>query len=1130
MEEEIRKKRFLDCRVRFMEEVNPKEFIEQLTCLTKSLEEEVHCWQDREGARHAAFRLAMELVKKDNWYADVIRALRKANKNGLADAIEGKQDKPIGGASRSGPRPDGGRDDGMDGAWNAEESGISDGTVSSITEEREHFTETSRTREQAVKEWLEYLETKQHDDGIYQQVLQALIASGQQHIAEMLEDGKVVPDEIIQQRRDLVRIFFPRLVTVSPIEMLPWLMCLSDEEQNAIQACKDQHGDHPAAMKMVFYLVLKGKEMYGQLINALSKAKHELLAKDLQDMINQDYDPTSDKDFPDISADDDNSKPADAGDQQQQNDSTAGGDLNNLASESLSNERTSQPTGPLNVEIHKDSETVDHQDQEESNRQGPQHENDSDASNVSPPSTKELKLRSYQMELAKPALSGPNGSKNTIIVAPTGSGKTIVALKVAMDFLDSTRSPGGASGNALPSKVVFLVNQTALVEQQSKLFTNYLGSDGVIGLSGGETSHGPLKSILEAKSVLVMTAQILVNGLQDHSVELSHIGLLILDECHNCQKNAPYNKIMAAYRDMKLDSKHPRPQILGMTASLDIGQAKSEYQAESKILQQCANLDAELSTVQSQECLEELAQYQNIPTEDIIEVKGRPTDRFAKVINTIMEKIEEVIECTEEWDTLQAHNPQLKIPSSRGNQPYEQWVVQMQDGIAVTVKAPDDKDTRRRKLMACTDHLKVYNNSLYINRDIRTVDALSQLDEFMAEIIKHKDDWNKLTDEEQQTKENPLDETDEFLLKIFNDRRTELEAISVHPNSRNPVLEKLGDVLLKAFETKEGVPEKRGILFTKTRASTEALRKWIEETEHLKWLKPGTLIGGGGTGGMTQRQQINLLELFREGDHKLIVATSVAQEGLDIAQCNVVVRYNYVSSVVAHVQAKGRNRAMGGQFFLVVDEQLKLKDKDLMNRIREPMMLRATKTIQKRLTQEKELFLEQIKELQRIDQVERKLKNEQDANKSKSKVKTGVKLTCRKCGVLACYNDDIRCANGAHHVVIIDKFRQLYDTKDDPKLPVEVDDFYFQKICVCKKCKTEWGKIGKHKGITMPFLTPKGFILEYPNGKQQKVSQWKDVMFEVAPFTAEDLKKIVNTDENEMEDEGDEARNDADKE
>ena len=56
-------------------------------------------------------------------------------------------------------------------------------------------------------------------------------------------------------------------------------------------------------------------------------------------------------------------------------------------------------------------------------------------------------------------------------------------------------------------------------------------------------------------------------------------------------------------------------------------------------------------------------------------------------------------------------------------------------------------------------------------------------------------------------------------------------------------------MLLKAFELTDGVKEERGILFAKTRASTEALRKWIEETDKLKELKPGKLIGSGGAGG-----------------------------------------------------------------------------------------------------------------------------------------------------------------------------------------------------------------------------------------------------------------------------------------
>ncbi len=57
--------------------------------------------------------------------------------------------------------------------------------------------------------------------------------------------------------------------------------------------------------------------------------------------------------------------------------------------------------------------------------------------------------------------------------------------------------------------------------------------------------------------------------------------------------------------------------------------------------------------------------------------------------------------------------------------------------------------------------------------------------------------------------------------------------------------------------------------------------------------------------GMTQKQQVDVLKLLREGDHKILVATSVAQEGLDIRECNAVVLYNLVPSVVAQIQARG---------------------------------------------------------------------------------------------------------------------------------------------------------------------------------------------------------------------------------
>lgn len=160
----------------------------------------------------------------------------------------------------------------------------------------------------------------------------------------------------------------------------------------------------------------------------------------------------------------------------------------------------------------------------------------------------ELKLREYQLELAKPALEG----RNSIICAPTGSGKTFVAMEVIKHIM------------AEPDHkfVVFIVNTVSLVEQQQSNLERYLPDSVSISSACGSYQDINLLSILESNNVVVLTAQLLLNALknlvvdgQDSSegVKISQFSLFVFDECHHTTKDHPYNEIMRWYLREKFE-------------------------------------------------------------------------------------------------------------------------------------------------------------------------------------------------------------------------------------------------------------------------------------------------------------------------------------------------------------------------------------------------------------------------------------------------------------------------------------------------------------------------------------------------------------------------------------------------
>ena len=59
---------------------------------------------------------------------------------------------------------------------------------------------------------------------------------------------------------------------------------------------------------------------------------------------------------------------------------------------------------------------------------------------------------------------------------------------------------------------------------------------------------------------------------------------------------------------------------------------------------------------------------------------------------------------------------------------------------------------------------------------------------------------------------------------------------------------------------------------------------------------------------MTKYEQERVVKRFKTGEKNLLLATSVADEGVDISDCNYVIRYDMIGNEISSVQARGRVR------------------------------------------------------------------------------------------------------------------------------------------------------------------------------------------------------------------------------
>ncbi|NXG19894.1 DHX58 helicase, partial [Grallaria varia] len=660
-----------------------------------------------------------------------------------------------------------------------------------------------------------------------------------------------------------------------------------------------------------------------------------------------------------------------------------------------------------------------------------------------------MELRGYQREAAAPALRG----RNSIVWLPTGAGKTRVAMHVCRRHLES-RSGG---------RVVVLVNKVHLVDQHvEKEFCALQDTFRVTSISG-DTSHKVFFACLVKRSdVVICTAQILQNALvsteEDMHVELTDFSLLVIDECHHTHKDTVYNKIMLRYLQYKLSGQQGLPQVLGLTASPGTGGSTSFEGAVQHILQICANLDTEKIT-SAQEEMEHLQSHVPQPRKQYDLCQERAQDPFGEQLKKMMEQIQQYMEM-------------LHLPQNFGTQVYEQRIVELEKTAS---------EMFCRKTRVCALHLRRYNDALLINDTVRMVDAFQYLQQFYS------------------TERDTKDPTEQFLTATFEENRASLQALAGDQRYENPRLRKLEEILQEHFQP---LGTSRGIVFTKTRQSAHSLLSWLQGTAtlHRQHIKAAVLTGAGysnQTRHMTQNEQQDVIKQFRRGALNLLFSTSVAEEGLDIPECNIVVRYGLMTNEIAMMQARGRARAEKSVYSVLAKANSKEVSRELLNEDLVKLMERAIQAVQAMPEQE---YCRKIRELQQVAVASWLMKEARISKRQQLHDPGAVYLYCVGCSKAVCRGSDIRTVEGMHHINVNPSFG-LYYKVSSGKIQFQRSFRDWEPGCriSCSDCSQDWGMEMLYRQVKLPILCIKNFVVETP-AEKRRYKKWSAVTFPIKEF------------------------------
>ncbi|KAK6853137.1 hypothetical protein PG995_009949 [Apiospora arundinis] len=471
--------------------------------------------------------------------------------------------------------------------------------------------------------------------------------------------------------------------------------------------------------------------------------------------------------------------------------------------------------------------------------------------------------REYQVELFERAKE-----KNTIAVLSTGSGKTAIAALLLRHTIEQEINDRDSGKD--PRLAFFLVDKVSLVAQQSAFLRRNL--DYSIGDVSGEQLGGAgmkrdyYQNILSSKEVIVCTAAILLDCLHHSYLSIDQINLLIFDEAHHAKKNHPYSVIIKDFYADAEKRNSQRPRIFGMTAS-PVDVKKGDILTGALELE--GLLHSEIATVANPGAFREHLQKTNI--EKLVQYNLAP----AAFETALWSRLNSLI----------GHNNHFKRLFD-----FAKWCTR-ELGPWCADRAWHLCFTREELLKA-----KARTEAYIMKR---------------AAGVHSEDKLVSLIDNEVHAVQLAY----EVLLT-----HTEKEARPSYGLVSDKVL-KLSSILTKEFTPRED----KCIIFVDRRLTAVLLSDLLGQPGMgLKHIRPSVLLGAGLVEageqlGMSRKEQEAAIRQFKSVELNCLVATNIAEEGLDIPNCNMVIRFDLYNTMIQYIQSKGRARMENSRFYHMLE-------------------------------------------------------------------------------------------------------------------------------------------------------------------------------------------------------------------